>query len=125
MSLALGMERSEAGMLYAAPALLTKMSRSDSLLTQAAIEESDWTSNVSVSMPRDATCVILEGFRAVAKTCRPASWKAIARAAPRPPSEQPVIRTVRSELEIFLSAISFAWVRSSRIEITEKSRNWV
>ena len=34
--------------------------------TQAAIEESNWTSNVSVSMPRDAICAILEGFRAVA-----------------------------------------------------------
>ena len=98
------------------------MSRLDSLLTQAAIEESDCTSSVSVSMPRDAICVILEGLRAVAYTCRPASWKAMARAAPRPPSEQPVMRTVRLVLDIFSSAMSFAWVRSSGVE---RLRSWV
>ena len=118
------MERSDTGMLYPAPALLTRMSRPDNLLTQAAIDESDSTSSVSVSMPRDASCAILEGFRAVAYTCRPASWKAIARAAPRPPSEQPVIRTVRLELDIFLSAVSLAQLGSIGMGTFEKPRTW-
>ena len=64
--LASGMERSEKGMLYEVPALLTRMLRLGSLATQAAIEDEDRMSNVSVSMPRAVTCVILEAFRAVA-----------------------------------------------------------
>ncbi len=48
------------------PALLTKMSRLDNLLTQAVIEDSDCTSRVRVSMPRDLSWDILAGLRAVA-----------------------------------------------------------
>ena len=44
------MGTSTTGMRYCAPALLTKMSRLDNLLTQAAIEYSDCTSSVNVSM---------------------------------------------------------------------------
>lgn len=53
-------------MVYVAPALLTKMSRLGNGLTQATIEESDCTSSVDVSMPREVSSVILEKFRAVA-----------------------------------------------------------
>ena len=42
------------------------MSRLESLLLQAAIEDSDNMSSVSVSMPRAASLDILERFRAVA-----------------------------------------------------------
>lgn len=59
------METSETGIRNSAPALLIKTSRLDSLLTQAAIEESDRTSSVSVLMPREASLVIFERFRAV------------------------------------------------------------
>lgn len=46
-------------------------------------------------MPCSASGESLEGLRAVAKTWWPARWKAMARAAPIPPGEQPVIRIVR------------------------------
>lgn len=42
---------SDTGIVYPAPALLIKISRLDNL-TEAAIEESDNTSRVMVSMPR-------------------------------------------------------------------------
>lgn len=57
---------SDTGIVYPAPALLTNISRLDNLLTQAAIEESDNTSRVRVSMPRDFRCSILDELRAVA-----------------------------------------------------------
>ena len=46
-----------------------------------------------VTLVRLARLGILDGVRAVAKTCKPRSWKAPARAAPMPPSLQPVMRT--------------------------------
>ena len=63
--------------------------------TADLIEASETTSRARVSMPWAAREVILAGSRAVAMTRSPRLWKAMARAAPRPPSEQPVIKTVR------------------------------
>lgn len=63
--------------------------------THSAIELSDSTSMRSVLMPTccDANEAIFDGSRAVAYTSSPAEWNAIASAAPRLPSEQPVMRT--------------------------------
>lgn len=46
-----------------------------------------------VTLCRFARMGILDRVRAVAKTCKPRSWKASARAPPMPPSLQPVMRT--------------------------------
>ena len=60
------------------------------------MEEGERTSRGTVSMPKGARAVSLEGLRAEANTRQlPVLWKAMARAEPRPPSEQPVMRTVR------------------------------
>lgn len=85
-------ERSEIGMLYCAPALLTRTSSEPPVSsvtseTQADIDESDRTSNVNVSIPEVLRDAIFEGFRAVAKTRNPTFWYATARATPSPPSE--------------------------------------
>ena len=62
--------------------------------TALEMDESETVSSWRVSMPDDWAWVSLDVLRAVAKTRQPALWKAMARAQPRPPSEQPVIRTV-------------------------------
>ncbi len=54
------------GIMYCAPALLTRISRLASLLTQAAMDDSDVTSSVSVSIPKEARCDIFDWSRAVA-----------------------------------------------------------
>lgn len=56
----------------------------------------DWTVTSRarmVTLGRLPRLGILDGVRAVAKTCKPRSWKASARAPPMPPSLQPVMRT--------------------------------
>ena len=60
------MDTSTTGIQKGAPALLTRMSSLDSLLTQALMDESERTSRVSVSMPREVRRDILAGLRAVA-----------------------------------------------------------
>ena len=62
--------------------------------TALEMDESETVSSWRVSMPDDWAWVSLDVLRAVAKTRQPALWKAMARAQPRPPSEQPVMRTV-------------------------------
>jgi len=77
--LASGIERSEIGMLYCAPALLrsTFSVPPVSLLTeetQAVMDSSDKTSSGRVSIPREVRKAIFEGVRAVAKTRWPDEW---------------------------------------------------
>lgn len=55
-----------------------------------------------VTLGRLARLGILDGVRAVAKTCKPRSWKTSARAPPMPPSLQPVMR-------IDLGAMGVGW----------------
>lgn len=62
--------------------------------THSAIDEGERTSRGSVSIPFEERFAIFDGFRALAKTRRPRVWNAKARASPRLPSEQPVMRTV-------------------------------
>lgn len=62
--------------------------------TADAMDSVDVTSRVSVSMPCEASGESLAGFRAVAYTRWPAAWKTSASAAPIPPGEHPVIKTV-------------------------------
>ena len=68
-------------------------------------------------MPAFLIFVILDVSRAVAYTWRPARWKESARAAPRPPSEQPVIRTVRREFDIVLLTGRWELMESSGDEL--------
>lgn len=56
---------------------------------------------------------ILDGVRAVAKTCKPRSWKASARAPPMPPSLQPVMRTD-------LRAMGLGWMELGRLGYVEE-----
>ena len=93
------MSVSDKGMLEPAPLLLTSMSRLPPVRaateeTHAAVDGAERTSRGRVSMPRALKWAILDGLRAVARTRRPRLWKAWARASPRPPWEQPVMRTV-------------------------------
>ena len=63
--------------------------------TAAEREAVDETSSERVSMEVAFMALSLLVLRAEAKTRQPAAWKARARAEPRPPSEEPVMRTVR------------------------------
>ena len=61
--------------------------------THSVMEVDESTSRVRISTPADCVVMSLLGSRAVAKT-RCVDDRAIASAAPREPSEQPVMRTV-------------------------------
>jgi len=59
------------------------------------IDSSEIVSIWNLSIPAASTALSLFVLRAEAKTRQPAEWKAGAKAEPSPPSEQPVIKTVR------------------------------
>lgn len=93
------MSISMTGIEYPAPALLTSESSDPpvSSLTSAThlrMESSDRVSRWSISRPDFLASLSLDRFRAVAMTRHPAAWNWRARCEPRPPSEQPVMRTV-------------------------------
>lgn len=102
--LAWEISRSEIDMIRPPPALLTRISRWGSLETQILIDVWERTSRERVSMPAFLIFVILDVSRAVAYT-----W--------RPPSEQPVIRTVRREFDIVLLTGRWELMESSRDEL--------
>jgi hypothetical protein len=103
--LALTRSVSSSGMTNMLPALLTSTSRrppvwAATAATHDAIDAGSVTSSGSTSMrpgpARElASSAALDGSRSVASTWNPRRAKASARAAPRPPSLQPVMRTVR------------------------------